>query len=336
MTKPNAQSGQLPGIDRTICWAPMMGYSDRHARALMRIISPNCFLFTEMVVASALLLGDQDRFLRHGQDEPCALQLGGSDPNQLAAAAKLCEAAGYQEVNLNVGCPSDRVQQGAIGACLMAEPKLVGECVDAMQAAVKIPVTVKCRIGIDDMDSFEHFAHFIQTVSQHGCQVFYVHARAAWLTGLSPKENRDIPPLKYDYVERIQAEYPDLTFVLNGGITGAQEALAHIRKFSGVMLGRAIYKDPYLLAELESTLYGQPIPDRLQVVEAYLDYANTQSDHPRHMIKHLLSLFSGMPGARQYRRFLSEHMNKPDTGLEIMAQALKNLRFEQTQLKANA
>jgi tRNA-dihydrouridine synthase A len=294
----------------------------------MRLISPNCLLFSEMVVASALLLGDQQRFLRHAGDEPCVLQLGGSDPQQLAAASELCQQAGYQEINLNVGCPSDRVQQGAIGACLMAEPLLVKDCVAAMQAQVDIPVTVKCRIGIDNMDSYEHFANFIDQVASSGCQVFYVHARAAWLTGLSPKENREIPPLKYDYVARIQEEFPELTFALNGGIETAKQALEHLKVFPGVMLGRAIYKDPYLLAEVESALYGQAVPDRLEVIERYMAYAREQQDHPRHTLKHLLSLFTGVPGARQYRRFLSEHMNRPEAKLDMIYDALGHLKIQ--------
>ncbi len=309
-------------IDRTICWAPMMGYSDRHARMLMRIISPHSLLFTEMVVASALIMGDQERLLRHGDDAACALQLGGSDPEQLPLATKIGEQAGYQEVNLNVGCPSDRVQQGAIGACLMAEPELVRDCISAMQEAVKIPVTVKCRIGIDRQDSFEQFHHFIETVSESGCKIFYVHARSAWLSGLSPKENREIPPLRYHYVSDIQKMFPDHTFILNGGINHATEALNHLETFPGVMIGRAIYKDPFMLAELESALYKRPLPERQAVISEYLAYGVTQKDPVRHLLKHLLSLYTNRPGARHYRRFLSEHMNQPDAKLNIIYDAL--------------
>lgn len=300
----------------------MMGYSDRHARMLMRIISPNCLLFTEMVVASALIMGDSERLLRHYDDDPCALQLGGSDPGKLAEAAKIGEQAGYQEINLNVGCPSDRVQQGAIGACLMAEPNLVADCVTVMQAATAIPVTVKCRIGIDDQDSFEHFSKFVETVQNGGCDTFYVHARAAWLSGLSPKENREIPPLKYDYVTEIQKMHTNSTFILNGGINTAAEALSHIETYPGVMIGRAIYKEPYMLAELESALYQRPLPDRRDIIEQYLEYGRSQSDHPRYLLKHLLSLFTNRPGARHYRRYLSEHMNQPDASLDIIYAAL--------------
>ena len=309
-------------INRTISWAPMMGYSDRHARALMRLISPNTLLFTEMVVASALLMGDKDRFLRHSDDEPCALQLGGSDPKQLSEATKLSEQAGYQEVNLNVGCPSDRVQQGEIGACLMGKPELVADCVAAMRASVEIPVTVKCRIGIDDLDSYEHFHHFIRTVSAAGCHVFYVHARAAWLQGLSPKENREIPPLKYHYVESIQKEFPDLTFILNGGINSSEEALSHLKTFPGVMMGRAIYKDPFLLTDIEAAVFGLDAPDRWEVIDQYVEYGKSQQDPVRHVLKHLLSLFANQPGARQYRRYLSENMNQGSASFDMVYDAM--------------
>ncbi len=312
----------MKDLDRTICWAPMMGYSDRHARMLMRLISPNTLLFTEMVVASALIMGDKERLLRHGPDSACALQLGGSDPEQLAIATKLGEEAGYQEVNLNVGCPSDRVQQGAIGACLMAEPELVRDCIATMQAAVDIPVTVKCRIGIDQQDSYEHFHHFIKSVSESGCKIFYVHARAAWLSGLSPKENREIPPLHYHYVADIQKDFPDHTFILNGGISTTAESLEHLKTFPGVMIGRAIYKDPFMLADLESAIYHRPVPDRLDVIEQYLSYGRTQQDPVRHLLKHLLSLYTNRPGARSYRRFLSEHMNQPGAKLNMIYDAL--------------
>lgn len=309
-------------IDRTISWAPMMGYSDKHARALFRLISPNCLLFTEMVVASALLMGDKERFLGHAADAPCALQLGGSDPEQLAACAKMGEDAGYQEINLNVGCPSDRVQQGAIGACLMAEPRLVAECIDAMQRATQVPVTVKCRIGVDDLDQYSNFENFIETVSQVGCDIFYVHARKAFLKGLSPKENRDIPPLKYEFVTQIQDQYPNLTFLLNGGITTKEQALELLGVYPGVMIGRSFYKDPWLLAELEAAIYGTEIKTRTQVINEYLEYGRQQGDAPRHLIKHLLSLFNGFPGARLYRRHLSESMIRSEATFDLVYEAM--------------
>ncbi|MFT5102229.1 MAG: tRNA-dihydrouridine synthase A [Planctomycetaceae bacterium] len=318
-------------LDRTISVAPMMGYTDKHARVLFRLVSPNCLLFTEMVVSSALLLGDRNRFLDHGPDAPCALQLGGSNPTELAECAVIAERAGYQEVNLNVGCPSDRVQQGAIGACLMAQPELVGDCIAAMQAACDIPVSVKCRIGIDDQDSYEAFTNFIDVVSRKGSEVFYVHARKAILKGLSPRENREIPPLKYDYVERIQKDFPDLSFYLNGGIDSAETALNHLQKFPGVMMGRAPYKDPFLLARLESELYSRPIPTRIEIIEQYLDYGRNQKDAPRHLLKHLLSLYAGVNGARRFRRVLSTSMNQKDVSLDLVYDALTQSGIEPTQ-----
>lgn len=317
-------------ISRTISVAPMMGYTDKHARVLFRLLSPNSLLFTEMVVASALIHGDQARFLNHGADAPCALQLGGSDPEELAHCAKLGEAAGYQEVNLNVGCPSDRVQQGAIGACLMAEPELVGRCVQTMQAATSIPVTVKCRIGIDDQDSFEVFHNFIDVVSKAGCRIFYVHARKAFLQGLSPRENREIPPLKYDFVERIQAEFPDLHFYLNGGIDSTSKALTHLETFPGVMMGRAPYKDPYMLAKLDHEIFKTALPDRIDVIDQYVRYGLAQKDAPRHILKHLLGMFAGCPGARQYRRVLSEAMTANDAHMDLVYTALEQSEMMNT------
>ena len=313
----------MDNINRTISVAPMMGYTDKHARVLFRLLSPHALLFTEMVVASALIHGDQSRFLDHGADAPCALQLGGSDPAELAHCSKLAEDAGYQEVNLNIGCPSDRVQQGAIGACLMAEPELVGRCVEAMQAATSIPITVKCRIGIDDQDSFEAFHNFIDIVSRAGCEVFYVHARKAFLKGLSPRENREIPPLKYDFVERIQNEFPKLHFFLNGGIDSTSKALTHLEMFPGVMMGRAPYKDPYMLAELDQRIFNTELPDRIAVIDQYVQYGLAHKDAPRHILKHLLGMFAGCPGARQYRRLLSEAMTGNDAHMELVYTALE-------------
>lgn len=301
----------------------MMGYTDKHARVLFRLLSPHALMFTEMVVASALIYGDKQRFLAHGPDAPCALQLGGSDPVELAQCSTLAQTAGYQEVNLNVGCPSDRVQQGAIGACLMAEPELVGQCISAMQSAVDIPVTVKCRIGIDDLDSYELFYRFIEIVSRSGCTIFYVHARKAFLQGLSPKENRDIPPLKYDFVERIQADFPTLKFYLNGGIETPSQAVQHLKTFPGVMMGRAPYKDPYILAELEQQIYGTSLPDRIRVIDEYVAYGHEQKDASRHLLKHLLGMFAGCAGARSFRRLLTEAMTGKDVEMDVVYRALE-------------
>ena len=316
-------------IDRTISVAPMMGCTDRHCRMLLRLISPHALLFTEMVVTGALIYGDVPHFLQHGADEPCALQLGGSDPQQLAICARLGEDAGYQEINLNVGCPSDRVQYGGIGACLMAQPALVGECVAAMQSKVNIPVTVKCRIGIDDNDSYAAFSDFVNIVSSAGCDIFYVHARKAILTGLSPKENREIPPLKYDYVYQIMNDYPGCEFFLNGGLSSVDQTLEQLPRVQGVMLGRAPYSNPYMLAALEAEIYGFQSPSRLDVVAQYVEYGQRCQDHPKHLLKHLLGLFTGYPGARHYRRYLSERMFEQDTSVNLIYDALEVSRLDQ-------
>ncbi|MBV1879161.1 MAG: tRNA dihydrouridine(20/20a) synthase DusA [Pseudomonadales bacterium] len=310
-------------IDRTLSIAPMMGATDRHCRKLMRIISPHAFLFTEMVVTGALIHGDAAHFLRHADDDPCALQVGGNDPQQLAQCAILAESAGYQEINLNVGCPSDRVQSGGIGACLMAQPELVADCIAAMQASITIPVSVKCRIGIDDEDSYAAFSHFIHTVSAAGCEIFYVHARKAILSGLSPKQNREIPPLKYPYVYQISSDFPHCQFFLNGGLTSIETAIDELDRVKGVMLGRAPYSNPYMLAGFENALYEHQSPDRLEVVARYIEYARQcTTDHPKHLLKHLLGLFTGCPGARRYRRYLSETMYQADASVDLVYNAL--------------
>ena len=311
----------------------MMGCTDRHCRVLFRVLSPNAFLYSEMLTSSALIHGDTDRLLAHGADEPCAIQLGGSDPGELARAAKMVEDAGYQEVNLNCGCPSDRVQQGGIGACLMGEPQRVAECYRAMAHAVTIPVTIKSRIGIDDQDSFEFFKTFIDLIYQAGCRQFQVHARKAILTGLSPKENREIPPLKYDYVRHIRACYPDAEFVLNGGIRTVSESMALLTEFPGVMLGRAPYANPYLLAELEEAIYGTRRIDRFDVLEQYMSYMSRESargTHVKHMAKHLLGLFTGLPGARAFRRHLSTHMYRDDADLQVVRDAVDHIHISDT------
>ncbi len=317
---------RVDSLDRTLCVAPMMGCTDRHCRVLLRLLAPHSLLYTEMVTTGALIHGDTDRLLSHSDDAPCALQLGGSDPAALAASARLGEEAGYQEINLNVGCPSDRVQQGGIGACLMGEPALVADCVHAMQEAVSVPVTVKSRIGIDDHDSYEFFATFVDTVSKGGCRVFLVHARKAILSGLSPKENREIPPLKYDYVRQIQRDFPEFEFVINGGIKTTEAAQSLVDEFDGVMLGRAPYSDPWLMAELEHVIYGTPLPDRLGVLATYRSYmeaAMEQGDPFKAMAKHLLGYFTGIRGARAFRRALSATMFNENAGIEMLDRAIE-------------
>ena len=291
--------------------APMMGCTDRHCRVLLRALSPSCMLYSEMITTSALIRGDKQRLLMHSNDSPCAVQLGGSDPKSLSIAAKMIEDAGYQEVNLNCGCPSDRVRQAGIGACLMAEPELVAECYSAMASSVSIPVTIKSRIGIDDQDSFEFFADFITKNYEAGCRIFHIHARKAMLKGLSPKENREIPPLKYDYVNQIARQFSDAAFSLNGGIKNIGSTLALLEQFDGVMLGRAPYANPYLLNELDQAIYKTQPVNRFEVMYEYFDYAcqeHTAGTHIKHLAKHLLGLFTGLNGARAFRRHLSTNM----------------------------
>ena len=306
--------------------APMMGYTDRHCRFLLRLLSANAMLYSEMLMASALTRGDRGRLLRHRGDEPCAVQLGGSDPAELAAAARLVEAAGYQEVNLNCGCPSDRVQRGAAGACLMAAPELVAECCAAMRDAVSIPVTIKCRIGVNERDDYAFFHRFISACVDAGCAGFQVHARKAVLGGLSPKENRAIPPLNYDQVRRIRQDFPDAGFVLNGGIRTVGQATALAEEFHGVMLGRAISANPWLLAELEQALFGAPLPDRAAVLAAWREYMAEElraGVQLKAMARHLLGFFAGIPGARAFRRHLGAGMHANDAGLGLIDEALE-------------
>ncbi|MCB1645500.1 MAG: tRNA dihydrouridine(20/20a) synthase DusA [Pseudomonadales bacterium] len=313
-------------LDRTLSLAPMMGCTDRHCRYLFRLISPHTLMYSEMIVTGALLHGRADHFLQHQDDEPCAVQLGGNEPAALATCARLAEQAGYAEVNLNVGCPSDRVQSGKIGACLMAEPALVADCVRAMQDACTVPVTVKTRIGINDADSYGHFSHFIETVHGAGCRIFIIHARKAVLGGLSPKENREIPPLKYDYLYRIREDFQDTSFVLNGGIKTTAAALELLPGTDGLMLGRAPYADPWLLADLECRLWQQPVPERLEILAQYTDYMRQQmaaGEPLKHMARHLLGFFTGIHGARAFRRHLSTHMFRDTATVDWIDDAVK-------------
>ncbi|WP_375596882.1 tRNA dihydrouridine(20/20a) synthase DusA [Algihabitans albus] len=308
--------------------APMMDWTDRHDRYFLRLISRRARLYTEMVTTGALLHGETARFLAFDPSEhPVALQLGGSDPTALADCARLAEDWGYDEVNLNVGCPSDRVQNGRFGACLMAEPALVARCIAAMRAATRLPVTVKCRIGIDAQDDYADFRNFVDVVAgEGGAETFVVHARKAWLQGLSPKENREIPPLRYEVVYRLKQERPDLTVVLNGGLTDLETAESQLHHVDGVMLGRAAYQDPWILAEVDRRLFGEaePLPSREAVLEqmkAYLERQRGQGVPAKAVARHLLGLFNGLPGARAWRRELSETMRAPEAGPEILDRA---------------
>lgn len=329
-TKRIDNGGAVPpdGLSRRFCVAPMMEWTDRHCRYFLRLISQRALLYTEMVTAPAILRGDPHRLLRFDPaEQPVALQIGGSEPGELAEAARIGEAHGYREVNLNVGCPSDRVQSGRFGACLMAEPGLVAECVAAMRAAVNVPVTVKCRIGIDDQDPDGDLDRFIDTVAAAGCRTFIVHARKAWLEGLSPKQNRDVPPLDHARVHRLKRERPGLEIVINGGIASLDEAEAHLAHVDGVMLGRAAYHDPWQLAQVDSRLFGEagPLPSRREIAERLIPYAERQlaCGVPLHAItRHILGLCQGRPGARAFRRHLSERAVRPGAGTDVLRQAI--------------
>lgn len=307
--------------------APMMDWTDRHCRYFHRLLSPHARLYTEMVTSAALVRGRQMRLLEHSQQEhPLALQLGGSDPHELAQAARFGEEAGYDEINLNVGCPSDRVQAGRFGACLMREPALVGDCVKAMRDAVSVPVTVKCRIGVDEQDDYAGLQHFTETMLEAGAGVLAVHARKAWLQGLSPKENRDVPPLDYERVYRLKREFPQLVVVINGGITTIEQVLMHLTQLDGVMLGRAAYHDPYLLAQVEAAIYGQPLPQRADVLRhlrPYVEAELARGTALKHISRHLLGLYQGEPGARAFRRTISEGAHLPGAGWQLLEQALQ-------------
>lgn len=318
-------------LDRRLSVAPMMDWTDRHFRYLLRLAAPRTLLYTEMVTAAALLHGPADRLLAfHPAEHPLALQLGGSEPEALARAAAMGEAAGYDEINLNVGCPSDRVQSGRFGACLMAEPELVADCVAAMRAVVRVPVTVKCRIGIDDQDSEADLRRFVETVAEAGCTTFIVHARKAWLQGLNPKQNREIPPLDYDRVYRLKRDYPQLEVVINGGITRLPAVHEHLQRVDGVMIGREAYGNPYAIARWEAALWGRAAPPLSPhgLVRAYLPYVErelTAGARLSAMTRHMLNLFQAVPGARAWRRHLSEHACRPGAGVETVEAALQKV-----------
>ncbi|SCY17985.1 tRNA-U16,U17-dihydrouridine synthase [Pseudomonas flexibilis] len=309
----------------------MMDWTDRHFRFLARQLSRHTLLYTEMVTTGALLNGDAQRFLRYDECEhPLALQLGGSNPAELAACAKMAEAAGYDEVNLNVGCPSDRVQNNLIGACLMAHPALVAECVKAMQDAVSIPVTVKHRIGINGRDSYAELCDFVGQVSEAGCRSFTVHARIAILEGLSPKENREVPPLRYDVAAHLKRDFPDLELVLNGGIKTLEACEEHLQVFDGVMLGREAYHNAYLLAEVDQRLFGSTAPvisrsEALARLRPYIERHLAEGGVMHHVTRHTLGLAQGFPGARRFRQLLSVDVQKTDDPLGLLDQAIEVL-----------
>ncbi len=311
--------------------APMMDYTDRHFRYFLRQISRRVLLYTEMITCAAIIHGDRSKLLDYSPVEhPLALQLGGDDPQQLADCARIGQDWGYDEINLNVGCPSDRVQNGHFGACLMAQPQLVADCVATMQARVKIPVTVKHRIGIDHRDRYEDLAEFVQIVAEAGCQRFTVHARKAWLQGLSPKENRTIPPLRYPEVYRLKQDFPQLTIEINGGITTLEQIQHHLQRVDAVMIGRAAYEDPYLLAAIDQVIYGETIEPltRSEIVQKMLPYIDQwlhQGGKLHSVTRHLLTLFKGQPGTKAWKRHLSEQVSLPQSGVYTLLEALQQV-----------
>lgn len=311
-----------------LCVAPMLDWTDRHARYFLRLISPHAYLYSEMVTTGAIIHGDAHKHLELNDEEhPVALQLGGSNPKALAEACKIAEDYTYNEINLNIGCPSDRVQSGKFGACLMAEPDLVAECIDAMQKNSSKLVTVKCRIGIDEQDSFEFLQHFIETVAKAPCDTFIIHARKAILSGLSPKENREIPPLHYDRAYKIKELFPNLNIVINGGIKQLDECITHLQHTDGVMIGREAYHNPYCLAEIDNHLFNSTnsLPSRHAIIENMLPYIDNQLANGvklNHISRHILGIFNGLTGAKAFRRYISENAHTSNAGTEVILHAL--------------
>lgn len=308
--------------------APMLDWTDRHCRYFYRAMSKHTVLYTEMVTTGAILFGKGDYLSYNNEEHPVVLQLGGSDPKAMSECAQIAEQRGYDEININVGCPSDRVQNGRFGACLMAEPTLVAECVDAMRAKVNIPITVKSRIGIDDLDSYEFLSKFIECVAASGCEHFIIHARKAWLSGLSPKQNRDIPPLDYHRVYQIKKDFPQLEISINGGITTFEETLAHLSHIDGVMIGREIYANPYMLAQADNIIWGEcnEVVSRDTLIDTMVEYTNqhiANGGKANHVTRHMLGMCNGLPGAKQFRRYLSENAHLPGTGGEVLTNAYR-------------
>ncbi|OIQ22859.1 MAG: tRNA dihydrouridine(20/20a) synthase DusA [Vibrio sp. MedPE-SWchi] len=312
----------------------MLDWTDRHCRYFHRLMTKETLLYTEMITTGAIIHGKGDFLTYNEEEHPVALQLGGSNPADLATCAKLAQERGYDEVNLNVGCPSDRVQNGRFGACLMAEPQLVADCVSAMKEVTDMPITVKTRIGIDDHDSYEFLTEFISTVAEKaGCEQFTIHARKAWLSGLSPKENREIPPLDYDRAYQIKKDFSHLSIAVNGGVKTLDETLTHLKHLDGVMVGREAYQNPYLLADVDQQVFGKdtPVMTRHQVVEAMYPYIERQLANGSklgHITRHMLGLFQGMPGGRQWRRHISENAHKAGSGIDVVETALTKIPKE--------
>lgn len=338
MTLPAPTAADRYAASLRLSVAPMMDWTDRHCRVFHRLLAPGARLYTEMVHANAVIHGDRERLLGYdGSEHPLALQLGGSDPELLAQAARIAQEWGYDEVNLNCGCPSDRVQAGRFGACLMREPTLVADCVAAMVAAVDIPVTVKCRLGVDDDNSYENFVNFVDQSANAGSAMFIVHARNAWLKGLSPKENREVPPLRYEWAHQLKADRPQLPIVLNGGLATVEACQAQLPALDGVMLGRAAYHDPYVLHQLEAAQTGAPLQSREALLRAMRPYIEAQLERGlalKHITRHLLGLFHGQPGGRAFRQVLSEGAHRPGADWSLIEQALEITRTQAERVAA--
>ncbi len=322
----------MVSVSRKFCVAPMMDWTDHHFRYFARLISRHTLLYTEMITTGALIHGDRKRYLKYDPAEhPIAIQLGGSDPKELALCAKMAEDHGYDEINLNVGCPSDRVQNNMIGACLMAHPALVTECLSEIIHAVAIPVTIKHRIGIDDLDSDEYLTQFVENVSQSGCKTFIVHARKAILQGLNPKQNREVPPLDYSRVYQLKEHFPKLEIIINGGITSITQCQTHLDFVDGVMVGREAYQNPWLLSDVDTILYqddSEACLTRHDIVEQmipYIDQALNEGHYLGHITRHMLGIFHSQPGGKQFRRHLSENAHQKGAGVDVLKEALSRV-----------
>ena len=315
-------------LDHRFCIAPMMDWTDRHDRVFLRLFTTRALLYTEMVTSAALEHGDANYLLKHHASEhPVALQLGGSNPKELAKAAELGEQACFDEINLNVGCPSARVQSGKFGASLMADPQIVSNCVSAIKQSTRLPVTVKCRIGVDDKDTHADLVNFINVVATGGCELFVIHARKAYLQGLSPKENREIPPLNYERVFAVKQEFPELNFIINGGITSINKALSLLERVDGVMIGREAYNNPYFLREVDNRIFGDLTSEksRTDYLYQYLPYIESQLTDGaslQHMTRHIMGLFKGQKGGKLYRRHLSEYSHKKEASINVLLEAI--------------
>lgn len=339
LEKPDKSTGKLNterfSVNRKFSVAPMMDWTDRHCRYFHRLLNPNVLLYTEMVTTGALIHGDTERFLRYNQEEhPVAVQLGGSDPAALAECAELAQKHGYDEVNINCGCPSDRVQNGAFGACLMRSPDLVAQSVKAMKSVCDIPITVKCRIGVDDQDEYADLQRFTEAVTEAGVDSLCVHARKAWLKGLSPKENRDVPPLNYERVYQLKKDFSELEITINGGIDQVDAANEHLKHVDGVMMGRAAYHNPWLLIEVDRHIFNaEPqFIDPTSALEAMYPYIQKQLDLGERLssiTRHLLGIYQGRAGTKKFKRYISENAYKADAGLDVVKIAVEQMQTEQ-------